>query len=316
MHPFRTELNIPPSNFNINHLDEILMIGSCFSQNMGILLQENKFVSVQNPFGTIFHPLAISKILELCIHKSVVQNEEFVFSQGVYLHPNFHSNLGDISLEKAVAKTNEVIAITHDYLKRVKYIFITFGTSIGYRLKSKNVIVANCHKLPPYLFTKENVNLETHLTTLIQTIEILKNYNPKAQIILTVSPVRHIKDGIVENSRSKATLISMSHTLADMYQHVSYFPAYEWLIDDLRDYRFYTKDMIHPNDQAIAYIWEKFSNHYFDPTTQAINKKIDKINKAISHKPFNPDTKEHLAFLNKLQDEIDSLNSEYKWLRL
>ena len=315
MQHFRTELNIPRSKFQITHQDEILLIGSCFSQNIGLLLQEHKFVSNQNPYGTIFHPVAMAKILELCICQTLVTKDEFVHAQGVYLHPNFHSNLGDTSLENAVSKTNEVIQTIHEYLKNVKYIFITFGTSIGYRLKSNNEIVANCHKLPANLFIRESVTLENNLFALIQTFELLKNCNSNAKIILTVSPVRHIKDGIIENSKSKATLLSMSHALTEMYQNVSYFPAYEWMIDDLRDYRFYSKDMIHPNEQAIEYIWEKFSNHFFDQTTKDINIKIERINKAINHKPFNANTKEHLIFLKKLQDEIGLLQSSYDWVR-
>lgn len=312
---FRTELHIPPSTFNIKHDQQIFLVGSCFSQNIGERLQNYKFKSISNPFGTIFHPLAIAKILDYTIHNNHIKISDLIFNQGIFVHTDFHSSMGDTDRNAALVKINDTIGNLHLLLKDVKYLFITLGTSIGYRLKSNESIVANCHKLPSDLFIKEDTELTVLAEKFGEALEKMIVINNEIKIILTVSPVRHIKDGIIENQRSKAKLLLLSEIMTNTYKNVHYFPAYEWMMDDLRDYRYYDKDLIHPSEQAIDFIWEKFSNHFFDENTNNIINKIDKIKNALNHRPFNPNSNEHQLFLNNLHNEIDILEKTYAWLK-
>jgi hypothetical protein len=313
---FRTELYLQPTDYKIKHDQLILLLGSCFSQNIGERLQNYKFKSISNPFGTIFHPIALGKLLNYVTQNEQVHAEQLLLSQGIYVHPDFHSSLGDIDQIKALFNINNTISSIHHLLKDIKYLFITLGTTIGYRLKSNENIVANCHKLPLDIFNKEDVSVSECSKSLSLAIEQLLQINSQIKIIFTVSPVRHIKDGIIANARSKAKLMSLAENLEAQYEQVTYFPAYEIMMDDLRDYRYYEKDMIHPNDLAIDYIWEKFCTQYFDENTIQIMQKIEKINRAVSHRPFNPSSKEHIAFLAKVEEDKINLMQMYPWIKL
>jgi hypothetical protein len=292
------------------------MIGSCFSQNIGIRLQNYKFNCIANPFGTIFHPLAIAKILSRASNLDYIDPSSLMHSQGIWVHPDFHSSLGHTDATQAHTQINQTLERVHDLLKSADFLFITLGTMIGYQMIDTNEIVANCHKLPASQFTKTESTLEECFSILDPLFVQLWDNNPDLNIVLTVSPVRHIKDGIIKNSRSKAKLIMLCDQLVNSHPKVSYFPAYEWMVDDLRDYRFYEKDLIHPNEQAIDYIWEKFGAVYFEPKTTDLLQKIEKINRAKQHKPFNPESIEHQMFISKLHEDINALESKYEWLKL
>lgn len=237
-------------------------------------------------------------------------------SQGIWVHPDFHSSLGHTDATQAHTQINQTLERVHDLLKSADFLFITLGTMIGYQMIDTNEIVANCHKLPASQFTKTESTLEECFSILDPLFVQLWDNNPDLNIVLTVSPVRHIKDGIIKNSRSKAKLIMLCDQLVNSHPKVSYFPAYEWMVDDLRDYRFYEKDLIHPNEQAIDYIWEKFGAVYFEPKTTDLLQKIEKINRAKQHKPFNPESIEHQMFISKLHEDINALESKYEWLKL
>ncbi|MFZ1579560.1 MAG: GSCFA domain-containing protein [Saprospiraceae bacterium] len=312
---FRTELNLPPASFSIKHDDLIMLIGSCFSNNIGSRLQNYKFNSICNPFGTVFHPVSIARLIEYALQLKVVAIEDLQLSQGVFVHCDFHSNLGSVDNQQAVHNINLAIAETHEALKRVKYLFITLGTSIGYSLKSTDTIVANCHKLPSEMFAKANSSIEMCENALANALSSLFAINNDVHVIMTVSPVRHTKDGIIENARSKAKLLSVAENLQMRFENVSYFPAYEWMMDDLRDYRFYEKDLIHPNEQAIDYIWEKFEGHYFDGETTNLNKKIGKIIQQMNHRPFNVESTEYQYFMKNLETQKSLLQSAYPWIQ-
>jgi hypothetical protein len=312
---FRTELHIPTSIYNIKHDQLVLLLGSCFSQHIGERLQKYKFKSISNPFGTIFHPNAIARLIDYIVRNHQITKDELFLSQGVYVHPYFHSNMANISDVVVVDMINNLISALHHQLKDVKYIFLTLGTSIGYKLKSVDQTVANCHKLPSDLFYKDDTSIINMVEIMSATIDQLTTINEDIIIILTVSPVRHIKDGILENARSKAKLLMVSEELCSKYHKVNYFPAYEWMMDDLRDYRFYDKDLIHPNEMAIDYIWDKFSSHYFDQNTMELVKKIGKISTGLAHRPFNPESAAHQNFVDNLNDEIKTLEKNYEWLK-
>jgi hypothetical protein len=312
---FRTELSAIPYDQKISHQSHILTIGSCFAQNIGMRLQNYKFNCLANPFGTIFHPIAMSHAISRAMNRAYIEASSLVHSQGVWVHPDFHSSLGHIEAEQACIQINHSLDLVHSSIKQTHFLFITFGTMIGYEWKENNRIVANCHKIPANHFTKIETNIEECRDILLTIFAQCIDLNPDLQIVLTVSPVRHIKDGIIENSRSKAKLLVLCDELVKNQKNVSYFPAYEWMVDDLRDYRFYEKDLIHPNEPAIDYIWEKFEEVYFEPGTKHLVQKIEKINKALQHKPFNENTAEHQLFLSKIQDDINALKGDYPWIQ-
>lgn len=307
---FRTELNMPPSAQKINHNDTILLIGSCFSQNIGERLQKYKFKSISNPFGTVFNPVSIAKLIQYTLDNHVFKKETLQSSQGVWVHPDFHSLLSDVDKDQAINKINSAIETVSNLLSEVKFLFITLGTMIAYRQKSDDSIVANCHKIPSSAFTKETIPSEYGYLTLSAALSRLKTKYPHINIIFTVSPVRHIKDGIIANTRSKASLISMVESL-ESNVGVTYFPAYEWMMDDLRDYRFYHADLIHPNDLAIDYIWEKFVLHYFSSDTADLAEKISRIIQSCKHRPFNIHSDQHQQFISEVISQISQLQSSY-----
>ncbi len=237
------------------------------------------------------------------------------FSSGIWVHPDFHSSLASSDRQQAVNQINQALQHVRKELQDTTYLFITLGTSIVYRWKKTDKIVANCHKLPTSEFTRESVSAQEGAGALAEAFAAVKKINPDIRIILTVSPVRHVRDGLVANTRSKARLFEMIDILEATDAAVSYFPAYEWLMDDLRDYRYYGADLIHPNDQAIEFIWEKFSSHYFNSDTSNLNMRIDKVLTGLAHRPFNPDTDEHRAFVSRLSTEIKELETRYPWLK-
>ncbi len=278
-------------------------------------MQNYKFNSICNPFGTVFHPISIAKLFQYALEKKLFVKESLQLSQGVFVHCDFHSNLGSVDIQKALDNINLAVAETHEALKKVKYLFITLGTSIGYSLKSTDAIVANCHKLPSEMFAKSNSSIEMCESALANALSDLFVINNDVHVIMTVSPVRHTKDGIIENARSKAKLLAVVENLQMRFENVSYFPAYEWMMDDLRDYRFYEKDLIHPNEQAIDYIWEKFESHYFNEETHNLNKKIGKIIQQMNHRPFNVESTEYQDFMNNLETQKSLLQRAYPWIQ-
>jgi GSCFA family len=308
---FRTELNIPPSAQKINHNDTILLVGSCFSQNIGERLQKYKFKSISNPFGTVFNPVSIAKLIQYTLDNHVFKKETLQNSQGVWVHPDFHSVLSDVDKELALHKINGTIKTVSKLLAEVKFLFITLGTMTAYRQKSDDAIVANCHKIPSSSFTKETIPSEYGYLTLAAALDRLKTKYPHIHIVFTVSPVRHIKDGIIANARSKASLISMVELLESHVTNASYFPAYEWVMDDLRDYRFYNADLIHPNDIAIDYIWKKFVLHYFSPDTADLAEKIGRIIQSCNHRPFNVYSAQHQQFISEVISQIRQIQTSH-----
>jgi GSCFA family len=308
---FRTELKSKPSSTPIEYTHRLLMLGSCFSQNVGEWLQMYKFNCTINPFGTIFNPISIAKLIDRSIEKKWIAPEELGFQQGLYYHFDFHSKLSDANKLLCSKKINDKILATHYTLSQADFIFITLGTSIVFANKDNDQIVANCHKVDSSSFNKKMLSVADCVDSLGNAIIHLQSFNPRLNIVFTVSPVRHIKDGIVENSRSKSTLIQSIMKLEQCHPNISYFPAFEWMMDDLRDYRFYGSDLIHPNDVGIDYIKEKFVETYFQEKTLSNYHKISKILKMIAHKPLNPSSEDTAAHLQKVRLNIQELEKEY-----
>ena len=304
MSDFRTILPLKKSSLSIDYQSKILCIGSCFTQNIGQRLIDYKFSTLLNPFGILYNPLSIKNSLNLLLTDKKYTEEDLFFHQdlwhsfdhhGVFSNPNQSSILSDINTQLKAAQL---------FLKNTKILILTFGTSNVFIKKSTGNIVANCHKVPNTGFDKRRLSIARIIVELTPILEKLKAVNPDLAIIFTISPVRHLKDGLLENQRSKSTLLLAMEALTQQLPFTHYFPAYELVMDDLRDYRFFEKDMTHPNELAIEYIWKAFQATYFLDSTMDIFKQIKKIVQASLHRPFHPQTNTHQRFVKKQLEKI------------
>ncbi|MEQ8477747.1 GSCFA domain-containing protein [Fulvivirga sp.] len=307
---FRTELHIEPSANKIGLHSPILTIGSCFSDNIASKLSDNKIEVLANPFGTVYNPISIFKLLGNACKKEHPKTSEVVENDGLFAHYDFHSSFSKLNEAELTTAINKAVDDTHEFLKKTDYLIITFGTAFVYELDSTAEVVANCHKVPAKNFTKKLLTQKQVLEAFEEVYQRLMDLKPDLKIIITVSPVRHIKDTLALNSVSKSTLRLTCHTLENQYDNVAYFPSYELLMDDLRDYRFYKSDMLHPSAEAQDYIWSKFAPTYFDDQTQSFIKEWVKIKAAIDHRPFNPASEKHQQFIKATIEKIELLPQE------
>ena len=306
---FRTELYWKSSEINLNYQSNLLFLGSCFAENFGRKFDSLKFNTTINPNGIIFHPIPIFEIIKRALKAQPYTSGDLVCRDEMYFSWLHHSQHFHEDESIFLSTLNEQNTSLQNQLKTANYLFLTFGTARGYELKSSGKIVANCHKLPLINFDK-TLSSNTEITNQgIELVQLLQKENPAMNIVFSVSPVRHIKDGIIENSRSKAELISAIHQIIEATTNTEYIPAYEWLIDDLRDYRFYGKDHVHPSEEAIEYIWEKLSLTLFEDATLINIQTIQEILNAVNHKPFQVNSIGHQMFLKKIVSKIEAQNS-------
>lgn len=304
---FRTEIELTPFNEKINHYEGVFFIGSCFSDNIGGKLTDFKFNAKINPFGVVYNPVSVKNSLEIIVTKELFQENDLGFYKGLYYSFYHHSFFSDSSKEKCLHRINNEIEHAHKKLKAAKFLFITFGTSKVYESKTTGNVVSNCHKIPASEFSRRNLSPRSIVEDYIPLVELLKDFNPELKIWFTVSPIRHWKDGAVENQFSKSVLLVAVHELCDLFGHCHYFPAYELMNDDLRDYRFYAEDMIHLNASAIHYIWTKFESVFLTRETLSLNAKIKKIKQAAMHRPFRIEDQEYQLFVEKQLGSIQDL---------
>jgi hypothetical protein len=314
MKDFRTILPFVSSAFEITHADKLLSIGSCFSENIGDQLLNNKFPIIVNPYGILFNPISIIQSLQ-----QIINNKQFSESDIFYHNQHWqsfyhHGRFSNINKTTCLNNINNAITTSNQQVQNLDYLILTLGTANVFVHKKSNQIVANCHKVPNSEFERKRLNVDEITTAFEPIFNQLKTINPKLKIIFTVSPVRHIRDGLVENQRSKATLLLAIDTLVAQYDFASYFPAYELVLDDLRDYRFFNADMIHPSKLAIDYVWNYFSEIYFSNKTKQIIHQIDKIIQAKNHRPFDEDSKMHQNFIQNQIDKIYQLKKQYSFL--
>lgn len=295
-----------PIDYNSN----LLLLGSCFSENIGNKLEYFKYASQQNPWGILFHPKAIETAVTHAINEKEYSAEDVFLLNERYHSFDAHSQLSDASQEQLLSNLNSAAQQTHQQLKEATHIITTLGTAWVYRFIETDQIVANCHKVPQKKFLKELLSVEEIAESLDSMVTLIRDVNPTVNFIFTVSPVRHLKDGFVENQQSKAHLISAIHQMVEPRKRIFYFPSYEIMMDELRDYRFYAEDMIHPNVTAVQYIWEKFVDTWISASALPTMKQVDSIQKRRQHKPFNPDSKEHQKFLERLSKDIEQLKKE------
>jgi len=309
---FQLDISIPSLEPRILHQSKILLIGSCFTEHMSRFLSRSKFQTVQNSHGILFNPMSVCKALS-----DIIQKKQYTENDLFYLYEYWHSwyhhsDFSDMDKNKCLEKINHSIEAQHQFLKSTDFVFITLGSAFAYKLIEKNIFVSNNHRAPLQWFEKVLIDIHEIQNSLRKIQEELVTFNPNIKLVFTVSPVRHSRDGVIENNRSKARLIEAVHSLKNTY----YFPAYELVIDILRDYRFYDMDMVHPNYQATAYVWEKFIAHCIDPSCLPLMKKLEQIYMAKNHISRNKDSEAHQKFLHEHYLICVQLKQEFPYLTL
>jgi lysophospholipase L1-like esterase len=297
------------SNNLIDYHANVLLLGSCFSDNIGVKLDYFKFQNVQNPFGILFHPKAIETTLIHAIEEKVYSENDIFFHNEQWHCFDVHSKLSNTSKDDLLNNLNSIIKSTNQQIYKATHVIITLGTAWTYRFVETDTVVANCHKVPQKQFAKELMRIQEIMQSLKNIVNRIKKINSEAIIIFTVSPVRHLKDGFIENMQSKAHLITAIHSV--LKEGLHYFPSYEIMMDELRDYRFYAEDMIHPNETAINYIWDKFKKVWISEEASKIMEEVDMIQKGLQHKPFKPESEAHQKFLQNLEAKKAQLQSRH-----
>ncbi|NOR28511.1 MAG: GSCFA domain-containing protein [Lutibacter sp.] len=308
---FRTNIQLQKERNQIDYTSKLMLIGSCFSENIYKKLNYFKFNAVSNPFGILFNPIAIENLITKAINEEIY-SEKDIFQLNERWHCfDAHSDLSSSDKNELLQNLNETILATNKQLKEATHIIITLGSSWVYRFIETGVIAGNCHKVPQKKFLKELLLVKEIIASLENMCVLIKDVNPLINIVFTVSPVRHLKDGFVENSQSKAHLLAAIHQITDKRNKLYYFPSYEIMQDDLREYRFYNSDMIHPNETAINYIWEQFQYVWIDEKIVTIQKEVDTIQRGLAHKPFNSNSEQHKKFIADLEKKRKDLQNNY-----
>ena len=308
-----TPIKLSRQNPPINYSSKVLLLGSCFAQNMGAKLEYYKFQHCTNPFGILFHPVAIEKLITRAVDQTWFTSKD-VFLQNEQWHCFLaHSKLSNTSEEDLISALNSALEKLRFSLLEASHVVFTFGTALVYKHLEKDTIVANCHKVPQKEFVKQLISPDDVSDVLLGIETKLRTINPTCSIINTVSPVRHIKDGLIANSRSKAHLIAGVQEIVSSEKLNYYFPSYEIMMDELRDYRYYKEDLIHPNQTAIAIIWNAFTSSWICPETAALQKKIATIQSGMLHTPFNENSKAHIHFKKDLETKISEIKEQLPW---
>ena len=315
----QTHIPLTKQENQIDYNSKVLLLGSCFVENIGEKLEHYKFQSLQNSFGILFHPIAIEKLVSRAIQNNLFKEEDVYFHNELWYCFEVHSSVFNSEKELLLQLLNRKLLELREYILSASHIIITYGTAWIYRFIETNSIVANCNKIPQKQFSKELLSVEEITVSIRNTISLIKDTNPKVNFIITISPVRHLKDGFVENNRSKAHLITAIHDMLSVKNSQSknekYFPSFEIMMDELRDYRFYKEDMIHPNKTAISIIWKAFNEVWIADDTKQLQKEIGIIQTGLAHKPFHPESKAHQKFLKNLNLKIKSLQNKISHLK-
>lgn len=319
---FRFEFDIKKLPEPVTHRHKLLLIGSCFTENIGEKLDRYKFTTLQNPNGILFNPVSVAESLTDYIEEKETTKGDLFYLNEAWHSWRHHSRFSAFTQDEALEKINASTKTAHRFLNEADYLVITLGSSWVYTLteNAQNAkagsVAANNHKAPADWFYRRLMTTEEVLRVLDNVLHRLFLFNPTLKIIFTISPVRHLREGVVENNRSKAVLISAVHHLVDKFDRLFYFPAYELVIDDLRDYRFYAEDLVHPNYFATQYVWEKLVDSCMDERTRALMEEIHSINLAFQHKPFNSASEQHKKFLRSYYQKTKAVLEKHPYLDL
>lgn len=307
-----TSITIPKAPFTFSHGEQTLLLGSCFAENIGKKLEETKFRIDINPFGTLYNPASIAQAIRILLHPEPLTGTDLFKHNDVYNSFLHHSRFSSPSEDECLCRINERLSRSALNIREARRMIVTLGTAYVYKLKTTGQVVANCHKLPEKRFDREMLTVPDIVANWKQLLLSLWEQNPDLKILFTVSPIRHWKDGAHGNQLSKATLLlAIEQLLQEFTGHTAYFPAYEIMMDELRDYRFYADDMLHPSAQAIEYIWQRFSESMFSAEAQSILKEWNELQKAINHKPFQPESEGYKRFISQTLLKMQRLNEKF-----
>jgi lysophospholipase L1-like esterase len=311
---FRTIINIDSTFPLIHYLNKSVFIGSCFTELIGQRFTEYKFQTAINPLGVMYNPESVKNSLKILMSNKLFKEQDLFFHDELWRSYYHDTGFAFPDKDLTLNKINKSIEKSSAFLKKADFLFITLGTAWVYKYKENDIIVSNCHKLPSNKFDRFFLSPDAIVNTYTSLIRDIKKYNDKINIIFSISPVRHLKDGATANQRSKSSLILAVYELTNILNDVYYFPAYEIFMDELRDYRFYDVDMVHPNMIATDYIWERFSDAFFTLQTRQLIERVSKITKALKHRPIHPDTKKHKSFLQNNIRQIRELMTEHPYI--
>lgn len=305
---FFTEVKTEESDWKITHKDKILLIGSCFTDEIGFKFEQSGFNIMKNPFGVVYNPVSIAELLERCSQKRHFTASDVIQSGEYYYLFAAHGDVRGKTVGECLEKANQITDTVHDYLKSTSVVVITLGTAWSYWYKEGNVLMANCHKIPQKFIDRRILTveeIEVSLNGLILTLRY--HLNKDTKFIFTLSPVRHIKEGLQDNNLSKSTLTLAMHRVVKENADVDYFPSYEIVTDELRDYRFYAKDLVHVNETTVDYIWQRFSQTYFSQRTKELNGRYVKLYLMKNHRPINPDSEGYKKHCEKIRQEEEKI---------
>lgn len=313
---FHLEFPISAFKDKISYEDKILMMGSCFSENIGERMKKFKLDADINPNGILYNPAAINTALKRYINNKILVEKDLFYANETWNSWEHHSKFSNPDKQICLDEINNKIEASHLRLKEGKWLFITFGSAFAYKNNNEKIVVGNCHKIPQKEFTKSLLSVESIVEEYSLLFEQMKIFNPSLNVVFTISPVRYIRDGIVENNLSKSVLIQAVHKLTESFSNVFYFPAYELVMDDLRDYRFYNSDLVHPNGQAIDYVFEKLLDVAFNNENKSLFEKIKDIVAAGEHRPFNESLESHKIFRKNYLKKCIELDKQFPFLNL
>lgn len=312
---FYTPVETPSALPQLTHTHRLMLFGSCFAAHIGARLTGAKFRCNVNPYGVLYNPLSISAALREISEGKIYTQDDLFFFRECWHSPMHHGDFSSPSKEEALKAINERIASAHEHIFQSDYLLLTFGTAWVYEQRETGRIVGNCHKQPEKCFTRRRLTVDEIVQDYTSLLSELLARNPRLKVLFTVSPIRHVRDGMHANQLSKATLLlAIDQLQAAFPEHAFYFPAYELVLDELRDYRFYAEDMVHPSEVAVQYVWERFSSACFPPETLQVIEESENIRRALAHKPFQPDSEEYKRFLGQIVLKIDRLNGKYPYL--
>lgn len=309
-----TRIERPDYPFDISYTDKLMFLGSCFSDNIGGRFAEVRFQALCNPFGVIFNPYSLFNLLERVVDGRLYTEADWIYFNERWINLELHGDHAYADRETALQSVNDLMLGLREELKSLDHLFITFGTSWVYEYLENGLLVANCHKIPQKQFAKRMLTVQDIELKGVQALEKVRRLNPRLKLIFTVSPVRHLKDGAHENQISKSSLLLGIEGLRRHFDESFYFPSYELMMDEMRDYRYYAKDLVHPSELAVDYIWEEVQQAFLDEFTLRQKERIGKLQKALQHRPFHTQSEAYRKFLDKTQRQFEQLRAELPFI--